>query len=402
MDDRNIGHRGQRVAQASWKPRAPPPRFRTLFQITIGVLALVCAFVAGNLRDIPTASAHPHDDQYDLCTRTPAVTNVILTDLRAWGAAQSPADTRYDAASNFGCAAGQTANISAADLFAHKSSATKWESAANLFSLDWQLSSIKPGDFAGLDILALELFWTSIKELPARAFDGMTLNHLFIHHAPQLETLHVDAFKGLTIDNTRFVLEFVGAMKLDSRRHTAQLFLTRSATRASSTPTQASTSSNSVGPTISHINTRWFASFAKTGTQIGDGIGINPHWQGGAANAGRGIIDTYYYDDGDGRYTDGTETTLGEVSILSSTTKATLGTAITNEVKRYAEAKTGNTFTIGSAPAATVVEDFSQGADNANPFIVTRTNWGSVDICSRTPAVRDAILAELRTEQPTI
>ena len=382
------------------KPRAPP-RFRTLFQITIGVLALVCAFVAGNLRDIPSAVAHPHDDQYDLCTRTPQVTAVIITDLRAWGAAQSPADTRYDAASNFGCAAGQSANISANDLFNHKSSATKWESAASLFSLDWQLSSIKPGDFAGLDLLALELFWTSIKELPARAFDGMTLNHLFIHHAPQLETLHVDAFKGLTIDNTRFVLEFVGAMKLTAEDIPPTVF--------DPLGDQGFVDANASvdffklsAPSISHINTRWFASFAKTGTNNGDGIGINPHWQGGVVERGRGIIDTYYYDDGDGRYTDGTETTLGEVSILSSTTKATLGTAITNEVKRYAEAKTGNTFTIGSAPAATVVEDFSQGADNANPFIVTRTNWGSVDICSRTPAVRDAIIAELRTEQPTI
>ena len=376
------------------------PRLGKFATAATAAAILALTLFAPNLRDTPTASAHPHDDQYDLCTRTATVANIIITELRAWGAAQSPADTRYDAASNFGCATGQTGVISAADLFAHKSAATKWGSTDS-FLLGGTTTSIKPGDFAGIDMESLTLQWTSITEIPARAFEGATLKFLLLYHNGLLEKLHVDAFKGLTLHNDRFQLEFAGAMKLTAEDIPPKVF----DPLGDQGFDDANASVDFIrlsGASISHVNTRWFASFAKTGTLGWHGIALDPHWSGHAVAVGTGIIDTYYYDDGDGRYTDGTKTTLGEVSVLSTTTKATLGTAITNEVKRYAEAKTGNTFTIGSAPAATVVEDFSQGADSAAPLIVRRTNWGSVDICARTPIVRDEILKELRAEQDAI
>ena len=377
------------------------PRLGKFATAATAAAILALALFAPNLRDTPTASAHPHDDRYDLCTRTATVANIIITDLRAWGAAQSPADMRYDATSNFGCAAGQTANISAADLFAHKSAATKWGSTDSFLISGGATSSIKPGDFAGIDMESLTIQWTSITEIPARAFEGATLKFLLLYHNGLLEKLHVDAFKGLTVHNDRFQLEFAGAMKLTAEDIPPKVF--------DPLGDQGFDNANASvdfirlsGASITHVNTRWFASFAKTGTLGWHGIALDPHWSGHAVAVGTGIIDTYYYDDGDGRFIDGTEAVVGETSVLAATTKATLGTAITNEVKRYAEAKTGNTFTIGSAPAATVVEDFSQGADSASPLIVRRTNWGSVDICARTPIVRDEILKELRAEQSGI
>ena len=392
----------ERLAHVTTQPRHTRniTRLRHFATATAAIAILAAAVLATNLRDAPLASAHPHDDQYDLCTRTATVRDIIITDLRAWGAAQSPADTRYDATSNFGCETGQTGVISAGNLFAHKSAATKWGSTDS-FLLGGTTTSIKPGDFAGIDMESLTLQWTSITEIPARAFEGATLKFLLLYHNGLLEKLHVDAFKGLTVHNDRFQLEFAGAMKLTAEDIPPTVF----DPLGDQGFVDANASVDFIrlsGASITHVNTRWFASFAKTGTLGWHGIALDPHWNGAASAVGRGIIDTYYYDDGDGRFIDGTEAVVGETSVLAATTKATLGTAITNEVKRYAEKKTGNTFTIGSAPAATVVEDFSQGADNVTPLIVRRTNWGSVDICARTPAVRDAILAELRAEQSAI
>ncbi len=402
----------ERLAHVTTQPRHTHniTRLRHFATATAAIAILAAAVLATNLRDAPLASAHPHDDQYDLCTRTPAVTTAILTELRAWGTAQSPADTRYAAASNFGCAAGQTANISAANLLAH----TDWNSDADKLQLGSSLTSVKPGDFAGLNLTYLTFWWANITEIPARVFEGLELEDLQFRDLQSLESIHPDAFAGLNVAANRFVLNITGRSKLTAESIPPKVF-DPIGDQGFADATKNLQFMTLYGPKLSHINTRWFASFAKTGTLGWEGFALRPDsWDNGDRRGGWGIIDTYYYDDGDGRYTDGTKTTLGEVSIASSTTaKATLGAAISAEIKRYADAKSGSTFTIGAASGtsgilanATTIRNFGWNdgtpADGESPLQVDRTHWGSVDICARTPAVRDAILAELRAEQSAI
>ena len=402
----------ERLAHVTTQPRHTRniTRLRHFATATAAIAILAAAVLATNLRDTPTASAHPHDDQYDLCTRTPAVTTAILTELRAWGTAQSPADTRYAAASNFGCAAGQTANISAANLLAH----TDWNSDADKLQLGSSLTSVKPGDFAGLNLTYLTFWWANITEIPARVFEGLELEDLQFRDLQSLESIHPDAFAGLNVAANRFVLNITGRSKLTAESIPPKVF-DPIGDQGFADATKNLQFMTLYGPKLSHINTRWFASFAKTGTLGWEGFALRPDsWDNGDRRGGWGIIDTYYYDDGDGRYTDGTKTTLGEVSIASSTTaKATLGAAISAEIKRYADVKSGSTFTIGAASGtsgilanATTIRNFGWNdgtpGDGESPLQVDRTHWGSVDICARTPAVRDAILAELRAEQSAI
>ena len=385
------------------------PRFRLLALAAVAAAVLGAALIASNLRDAPVASAHPHADRYDLCLRTPAVTAIILTELRAWGAAQSPADTRYDAASNFGCAAGQTADLPAADLLAHTDwtpAAFNTQGTAENLTLGSTVTSIKEGDFAGLNVTGIRFDESGITEVPARAFDGLTLWWLEFDSNASLERLHPDAFEGLTVrDGTPdFRIYFYGDSKLRAETIPPKVF--------DPLGDQGFDNANAnvrffrlTGPNIVHYNTRWFASLSKIGsTSTGTSNIILIPWVNAIENnqTGRGLVDTYYYDDGDGRYLDGTKTTVGEVNVTSATTKAALGGAISNEVKRYAEAKTGNTYTIGTTVGATTVFDFGHGADAASGFWVARNTWGYVDLCTRTPVVRDLIISELRTNQPTI
>ena len=380
---------------------------RLLAFVAVAVAVLGAALIASNLRDAPVASAHPHADRYDLCTRTPAVTTIILTELRAWGAAQSPADTRYDAASNFGCAAGQTADMTAADLLAHTDwtpSAFNFAGIAENLTLGSTVTSIKEGDFAGLNVTGIRFDESGITEVPARAFDGLTLWWLEFDSNASLERLHPDAFEGLTVrDGTPdFRLYFYGDSKLRAETIPPKVF--------DPLGDQGFDNANAnvrflrlTGPNIVHINTRWFASLAKTGATSSSNINLNPTVSSTRNNQlGRGVVDTYYYDDGDGKYLDGSKTTVGEVNVTSSTTKANIGGAIANEVKRYAEAKTGNTYTIGTTVGATTVFNFGHGGDSASGLLVDRTLWGYVDLCTRTPVVRDIIITELRTNQSGI
>ena len=379
------------------------PRFRLLALVAVAVAVLGATLIAFNLRDAPVASAHPHADRYDLCTRTPAITTIILTELRAWGAAQSPADTRYDAASNFGCAAGQTADLPAADLLAH----TDWTPAAfnnagiaASLTLGSTVTSIKEGDFAGLNVTGIRFISSGITELPARAFDGLTLWWLEFGDNSSFERLHPDAFEGLTVrDGTPdFRMYFYGDSKLRAETIPPKVF--------DPLGDQGFDNANAnvrflrlSGPNIVHINTRWFASLAKTGATSSSSIQLHPTVSSTRNNqTGRGIVDTYYYDDGDGKYLDGSKTTVGEVNVTSSTTKANIGAAISQEVKRYAEAKTGNTYTIGTTVGATTVFNFAHGADAASGLWVYRNLWGYVDLCTRTPTVRDIIITELRSD----
>ena len=382
---------------------ANTPRFRLLALAAVAAAVLGAALIASNLRDAPVASAHPHADRYDLCLRTPAVTAIILTELRAWGAAQSPADTRYDAASNFGCASGQTADMPAADLLAH----TDWTPAAfnaagiaASLTLGSTVTSIKEGDFAGLNVTGIRFISSGITELPARAFDGLTLWWLEFGDNASFERLHPDAFEGLTVrDGTPdFRMYFYGDSKLRAETIPPKVF--------DPLGDQGFDNANAnvrflrlSGPNIVHINTRWFASLAKTGATSSSSIQLHPTVSSTRNNqTGRGIVDTYYYDDGDGKYLDGSKTTVGEVNVTSSTTKANIGAAISQEVKRYAEAKTGNTYTIGTTVGATTVFNFAHGADAASGLWVYRNLWGYVDLCTRTPTVRDIIITELRSD----
>ena len=402
------------------KLQVPRPRILALSFATAAILG--AALIASNLRDAPVASAHPHADRYNLCTRTSAVTDLILTELRGWGASQSPADTRYTAASNFGCAAGQTADLPAADLLAH----TDWTPTqltaggiAESLTLGSAVTSVKAGDFAGLNVTAIRFMSSGITELPARIFDGLTLWWVEIGtttatDTTSLERIHPDAFKGMTVSSSpNTVIWIYGHSLLRADTIPPTVFDPlgdQGFTDAAANIADLRLS----GPNIVHINTRWFASLAKTGTAANDGIRIFPTVGGNETNqTGRSVIDTYYYDDGDGKYLDGSKTTVGEVNITSSTTKATVGTAISQEIKRYAEAKTGNTYTIGAASGstgiladATTIRNFAwvdgTPADDERPFVTERNLWGYVDICTRTPVVRDIILAELRTNQSTI
>ena len=398
------------------------PRLRILALSIAAAAILGAALIASNLRDAPVASAHPHADRYNLCTRTSAVTDLILTELRGWGAAQSPADTRYTAASNFGCAAGQTADLPAADLLAH----TDWTPTqltaggiAESLTLGSAVTSVKPGDFAGLNVTAIRFMSSGITELPARIFDGLTLWWVEIGttlatDTTSLERIHPDAFKGMTVSSSPNTVIWIYGHSL-LRADTIPPTVFDPLGDQGFTDAAANISDLRLsGPNIVHINTRWFASLAKTGTAANDGIRIFPTVGGNETNqTGRSVIDTYYYDDGDGKYLDGSKTTVGEVNITSSTTKATVGTAISQEIKRYAEAKTGNTYTIGAASGstgiladATTIRNFAwvdgTPADDERPFVTDRNLWGYVDICTRTPVVRDIILAELRTNQATI
>ena len=362
---------------------------------------LIFAFLAGNQRNTPTASAYHGATQYDLCTRTPQITALILTELRDdWGADNS--DTRYDAASGFGCDTGQSAVISAADLLAH----TEWESATNRMLIGSSFTSVKSGDFAGLNLKYINFWYPNITEIPARLFEGTTvpMEDVDFSHPAQLERIHPDAFDGLLVADNRFIFRLFGQSKLTHETVPPTVF-DPLGDQGFDDATANVQHLELSGPNISHINTRWFASLARTGQISWEAIDLALPWTNPGNIGGRGIYDTYYYDDGDGRFTDGSETTRGEISITPATTKATIGTAISAEIKRYADAKTGTTFTVqaGSGVAtATTIRNFGQGADGVAPFEVDRTFWGSVDLCARTPAVRDAILTELRTEQPTV
>ena len=381
------------------------PRTRFIATAIVAVTALALAILAPNLRDVPTASAY-HESHYNLCDRTPEITEIILTELRGWGTAQTPDDPRYDAASNFGCATGQTALISGTDLMAH----TDWNDfAPDAFVAGSSVTSIKRGDFAGLNLSYLHFVWANIKEVPAFAFEGVTMDDLQFDRTVALERFHPNAFKGMIVNANRFVINIVGQNKLTHERDSIPPTLFDPiGDQYFDDSTRNLQFFSLAGPLLTHYNTRWFASLAGIGVDGWESLRFHSDaWRNTGNQGGRGIIDTYFYDDGDGRFTDGTETTPGEVNVTSATTKATLGAAISNEMKRYADAKTGQTWTIAAAaqaanPSTRVIRNFGNGADNAAPLNVIRTNWGSVDLCARTPFVRDKILAELRTENATV
>ena len=270
------------------------------------------------------------------------------------------------------------------------------------------VTSVKAGDFAGLNLEYINFWYPNFKEIPARLFEGTTvpMQDVDFTHPAQLERIHPDAFDGLLVADNRFIFRLFGQSKLTHERDSIP------PTVFDPLGDQGFANSNANvqvfdfgGSNISHINTRWFASLARTGQQSWEEIDLGLPWTNPGNIGGRGIFDTYYYDDGDGRFTDGSETTRGEISITSATTKATIGAAISTEIKRYADAKTGQTFTVATGAtlaSATTIRNFGNGADNVAPLQVVRTSWGNVDICARTPAVRDAILTELRDEQPTV
>ena len=381
------------------------PRIRTAATAFIAVTALALAIIVPTMRGTPTASAYHEPPQYNLCDRTPEITALILTELRGWGAAETPPDTRYDAASNFGCATGQTALISGTDLLAH----TDWTTDSTAFVVGSQVTSIKRGDFAGLNVSYLHFRWSNIKEVPAFAFEGLEMDDLQFDRTVALERFHPNAFKGMKVKANRFVINIVGQNKLTHERDSIPPTLFDPiGDQTFDDPTRNLQFFSLAGPLLTHYNTRWFASLIGTGQLGWETIRLHSDaWRNTGTQGGRGIIDTYFYDDGDGRFTDGTETTPGEVNVTSATTKATIGAAISNEIKRYADAKTGQTWTIAAAAqladsSTRVIRNFGNGADNAAPLHVMRGNWGSVDLCARTPFVRDKILAELRTEQSAI
>ena len=398
------------IAQARPLNPSAPPRFRKSVLIAVGFVVLVCAVVAGNLRYVPTASAY-HETWYNLCTRTPEITTLILTELRDdWGADNS--DTRYDAASGFGCATGQSAIISGTDLLAH----TDWTANATALEVGSQVTSIKRGDFAGLNATYLHFVQSNITEVPAFAFEGLTLTSLLIDRAVALERFHPNALRGFTVNPSWLQLNIVGQSKLTHERDSIPPTIFDPIGEQGIDAMNRNVGYFSLaGPLLTHYNTRWFAPLFRTGQVAGESIQLfSDNHRNTNNQGGRGIVDTFFYDDGDGRFTDGTETTPGEVSVTGTTfPKATLGTAISNEMKRWADRETGTTFTIGAASGssgiladATTVRNFAWNdgtpADGERPLQVRRTRWGSVDICARTPAVRDKILAELRTENQAI
>ena len=389
------------------EPCAPPP-FRIPVLVAVGIVVLIFAVVAGNLRYVPTASAY-HETRYNLCTRTPEITALILTELRDdWGADNS--DTRYDAASGFGCASGQSAVISGANLSAH----TDWTTNGTALVVGSQVTSIKRGDFAGLNVTYLHFVQSNIVEVPAFALEGVTLTSLLIDRAAALERFHPNALRGFMVNPSWFQLRIVGQSKLTHERDSIPPTIFDPIGEQGIDSVNHNVGYFSLaGPLLTHYNTRWFAPLFRTGRSASESIQLfsddssNTNGQGG-----RGIIDTYFYDDGDGRFTDGTETTPGEVSVTSTTyPKASLGTAISNEMKRWADAETtGTTFTIGAASGntgiladASTIRNFAWNdgtpADGERPLQVRSTHWGSVDLCARTPAVRDKIIAELRSTQ---
>ena len=377
---------------------SPPPRFRTWFLIDSAVFVLAFAVLAANLRDAPVAQASHSPEQYNLCQRSLSASVFIVGHLRLWGRDNS--DDRYDPEQRFGCGTYDhdsdpdtpgvrlSAIISAADLLAH----TNWtthESRLLVGERGLHATELWAGDFAGLNATVFDFNNSRLTTLPAGLFEGLRIQQLTIWGNQRLRSLDKDVFKGIvgtgsTGQGMGFTFELNPNITADSLPPTVFDPLGNSGEAPSNNlrdkdGIQALTLRRNG---ISQINTRWFAHFRHLGATY-DWGSIN--LSDPSATDKTEFWDSYYYDDGTGQYTDPTKSTRGVNSITSSTTKANIAAAIKAAIDSVGD-------------ASDTKADFTTGTT----LQITTGNFGSIDICDRTPAVRDEIIKELRAEQSAI
>ena len=339
----------ERIAVSRSKHPVPPP-IRTFVLSSSAIAALAVALIASNGLHAPSASAQTTPTSYDLCTRTSVVANAIVSHLRTeqaaiYGTASDPSSGTYTGA--FGCASGQTAVVTAANLRAH-TRMNHWSRALNVPS-----ASYKRGDFAGLnDNLHIHNNNAQATTLPSRLFEGVSLR-VFNSWGARYTSLPSDLFAG-SRPATKLLVVF-GATPLTHEDIPYNLF----------DPVPHLNEFNIMQTNIAHFNTRWIEN-----TKIG---GLSD----GRLLISQTRLDTFFYDDGTGKYTDGTKTTRG----WTDATLANLVAAINAETDRK---QPSNTFALTTAK-------------------VTRhssiSSFGSINLCNqshRTRAVADAIIADLR------
>ena len=370
-----------------------PPRFRKFVLIVGTAFALTLALLATNLRDTPVALAAHSPTEYNLCDRSLHARGIIIRELRDWGRTNS--DTRYDLEQRFGCGphdhdrdnqtppVALSAIISAADLRDH----TDWTTYnGRLLIRTSAARELQAGDFAGLNATIFDFNGTSLRTLPGRLFEGLTIQQLTFWNNQDLESLPEDLFEGIVGTGPGMGFTFELNPKITSESLPPTIFdpLGNSAEAPSNNlrdkgGIQAITFRRNG---VSQLNTRWFAHFRQLGATY-DWGSIN--LSDPTAQDRTEFWDSYYYDDGTGKYTDPTKTTRGVNSITSSTTKANIAAAIKAAIDSVGD-------------ASDVKPDFTTG----NTLQVTTGNFGSVDLCERTTAVRDEIIKELRAEQSSI
>ena len=334
---------------------AQPLRFRTLLLYSSAIMALVGILLASNFL---YASAQTVTS-YDICTRTTIVATKIVEHLRTqqptiYGTAGDHSSGSYTPGA-FGCAAGETAVVSATNLKAH-TSFTTWATA-----LDVPSASYKRGDFAGLnDNLWIHNNSAQASTLPSRLFEGVSLRHINSWGA-RYTSLPADLFAGAAT-STRFDL-VLGSTLLTHEGLPYNIF----------DGIPQLNQLNLMQTDIAHINTRWFES-----TKIGDA--------NGRLLLSQSRIDTFFYEEGDGKkWTNGAKTTRG----WTDATLATLVAAINAETDRK---QPTNTFDLATTEVT---------------VHATISSFGSLDLCNtshRTRAVAEAIITDLRewgAAQPT-
>ena len=375
-----------------------PPRFRTFILTTSALFVLAFAILAANLGDAPAAQASHTPTQYNLCHRTLSASGFIISHLRTWGRDNS--DDRYDVDQRFGCgnydhdsdpdtpSVRLSAIISAADLLAH----TDWTTHNGRLVIGERglnATELRAGDFAGLNATVFDFNNSRLTTLPAGLFEGLRIQQMTIWGNQRLRSLDKDVFKGIVgTGSTGQGMGFTFMLNPNITEDSLPPTVFDPLGNSGEAPSNNLRDKDGIQGLsfrrngVSQLNTRWFAHFRHMGVTY-DWGSIN--LADSSSTLKTEFWDSYYYDDGTGEYTDPTKSTRGVNSITSSTTKADIAAAIKAAIDSVGD-------------ASDTKADFTTGTT----LQVTTGNFGSIDICDRTPAVRDEIIKEMRAEQSAI
>ena len=385
---------------------SPPPLLRNFVLITGTVLALSLAFLfTADPSTPPKASAQAAPATYDLCERSPAARAGIINHLKTidntgnnsvskthplTGAAISvtvPLGT-YD---NFGCAAGESAVISAADLESHTHFAggnfpVAGDTTARALQI-YRAAELQENDLDGLWIENVQLTQATVETVPSRWFEDAKggLSTFYVERGSNLKFLPHDLFEGApkNREGLRFQVQGSSSDPMTNFTHFSMPYNLFD-------PVGDMLREWWVADTnVAHLNLRWFRNASYFGIRgtgpdpDGSGPGTGVNWSWGAADL-RGKVDSWFYAENDGnimRYTDATMATQGDTITSASTTHAQMIAAINGAIDR------------GSVTAT---------LPSPHPWATAATDFTNVDLCNpsyRSPRARDQIITNLKAMQ---
>lgn len=400
-----IAHDAPRNRRHPHHPFAPP-LLRNFVLITGTVLALSLAFLSAALPgNPPKASAQAAPTTYDLCERSPAVRAGIINHLKTIDDTGNNSVTKthpltgasisvtvpLGAYDDFGCAAGESAVISAADLESHthfiEGNFPTAGVATTKALLLWRAAELQENDLDGIWLETLQLTRSTVETVPSRWFEDAKggFKFLYIERGSNLKLLPHDLFEGALIhrDGLRFQVQGTPSDPMTNFTHFSMPYNLFD-------PVGDMLRQWWVADTnVVHLNLRWFRNASYLGIRgngpdpDGSGPGTAANWGAGDMDL-RGIVDSWFYAENDGnimRYTDATMATQGDTITSASTTHAQMIAAVNGAIDR------------GSITAS---------VRSPHPWAAAATDFTNVDLCNpgyRSPRARDRIITNLKAMQ---